>query len=250
MRYGIFSDIHGNLEALEAILARLRDAGAEKLICLGDLVGYGASPNECVEAVRGVCDVVLPGNHDSAVVGETNIDFFNPFAREAVLWTRRALKEEHLEYLRGLTLVHTEKEIFRAVHATPCSPEKWDYILGIEDARLQFECFHERVCFVGHSHQPFAARRGPLGEVTMAAFGEVMLASDARYILNVGSVGQPRDGDPRGACAVLEDAPGASSDGEMRVVLHREMYDLRTAQEKIIAAGLPSILASRLEVGQ
>jgi len=253
MRWGVFSDVHANLEALEAVVARLKERGVERLLCLGDIVGYGASPNECVERVRQVADAVLAGNHDWAVAGRTSTEYFNTMAREAVKWTRRVLTPENLDYLKERPLVHrfggaggSGGGVFLAVHAAPCSPEDWEYILGTEDAVAQFRCFTERACLVGHSHQPFAAEISPEGRVTLGSLDRRELAPERRYIFNVGSVGQPRDADPRAAAAILDDGDGT---GPVTLALERVPYDFTRTQEKILAAGLPAPLASRLGVG-
>lgn len=248
MRYGIFSDIHGNLEALEAMVEALGAAGAERYICLGDIVGYGANPNECVDRVRLLCEIVLAGNHDHAATDLTPIDGFNPYARSAAVWTRQVLSPENREWLRDRPFTSVFGSGLLAVHASPCSPQAWDYILGVEDARLQFDCFGERICFVGHSHHPFVATMDPETRVELRAFEErdATVAHGMRAIVNVGSVGQPRDGDRRAAGCLVDDVPGA--DPVVRLV--RCDYDLELAQEKILAAGLPAVLASRLSNGR
>lgn len=252
MVYGIFSDIHANLEALEAVLSRLDALGARRLICLGDVVGYGASPNECIARVRESCEVVVPGNHDYAAIQRTSTEFFNSYAREAVLWTRRTLTPDHLAWLEGLPLSATfgTGGPYRAVHATPCLPDKWDYILDVQDARLQFACFEEQACFVGHSHQPVLVACGRDGRVSLERLDESALAADRRYLVNVGSVGQPRDGDPRAAALLLETAEGGSGDAVTTIRIVREPYDVERAQRKILEADLPAVLAARLAVGQ
>jgi diadenosine tetraphosphatase ApaH/serine/threonine PP2A family protein phosphatase len=189
---------------------------------------------------------VLAGNHDWAVAGRTSTEYFNTMAREAVKWTRRVLTPENLEYLKELPLVHRFGEAFLAVHAAPCSPEDWEYILGTEDAVAQFRCFSQRACLVGHSHQPFAAEISPEGRVELGSLSRRELVPERRYIFNVGSVGQPRDADPRAAAAILDDG---GEKGAVTLALERVPYDVTRAQEKILAAGLPAPLASRLGVG-
>lgn len=252
MVYGIFSDIHANLEALEAILARLRDMGAERLICLGDVVGYGASPNECIARVRECCEVVVPGNHDYAAIDRTSTEYFNVYAREAVVWTRRTLTRENHDWLAALPLSTPfgGAGTYRAVHATPCSPERWDYILDVQDARLQFGCFEEQACFVGHSHQPVLVACGSDGRITLERLAETTLGSGIRYLVNAGSVGQPRDGDPRAAALLLETGEGDTGTEGSRIRIVREAYDVELAQRKILEADLPAVLAARLAVGQ
>jgi diadenosine tetraphosphatase ApaH/serine/threonine PP2A family protein phosphatase len=248
MRYGIISDIHANLEALEAQLTSLGELGAERFICLGDVVGYGASPNECVERVRAISEEVLAGNHDHAAVDLCGIDSFNPYARAAVIWTRRMLTPENMAYLRDRPFTHVFGSGLLAVHASPCSPPAWDYILGVEDARLQFDCFAERGCFVGHSHLPFVAVKDAGGGVELRGFrGPLELAASQRFIVNVGSVGQPRDGDRRASACLVDDR--GPEDGILLTLVRGE-YDIAAAQEKIIVAGLPAVLAHRLAGGR
>ena len=248
MRYGIISDIHANLEALDAELGALRELGAERFVCLGDVVGYGASPNECVERVREIADEVLAGNHDHAAVDLCGINAFNPYARAAVIWTRRTLTPENINWLRTRPYTHNFGSGLLAVHASPCSPPEWDYILGVEDARLQFDCFAERGCFVGHSHLPFVALRDPGGGVELRGLGGSFVPGDGRrFIVNVGSVGQPRDGDRRASGCLVEDL---GPDRGVELTLVRSEYDVAAAQQKIIDAGLPAVLAHRLSSGR
>ncbi len=242
MKYVIISDIHANLEALEVAVSRIEIVQPDRIICLGDIVGYGASPNECTQIVRNLTDLVVAGNHDWGVVGKTDITYFNAYARHAVIWTNRNLTPANLEYLEKLPLVHVENGILRAVHATPDHPERWNYIFTYPQASKQFEAFTEGICFVGHSHQPvvFELSRD---EITTINSESVKLKKAHRYIINVGSVGQPRDGDPR-ACLCVYDATS------QEVKLERLQYDVESARQKILNAGLPSVLANRLLWGE
>ena len=217
------------------------ERGVEGWICLGDTVGYGADPAACLEAVRQRTAPTVLGNHDAAVVGRLDPSYFNPLALAAVRWTSAALGPAGLAYLAGLPMGLEEDGAF-FVHASPRLPERWDYIFGPADAAQALEYSPARLCFVGHTHCPLAVRRpvdGPVEAVRAAVFG---LEEGARYLVNVGSVGQPRDGDPR-ACFALWDS------GARQVELVRVGYDIAGAQAKILAAGLPARLASRLEQG-
>lgn len=230
---GVMSDIHGNLEALRAVLARGAELGADDWVCLGDVVGYGADPNECVDLVSRLCGVVLLGNHDEAAISDDDLSWFNPWAAEAVLWTRRTLEVRWRQYLAERPLRH-EDPIATYVHGSPVRPEAWHYVLTRRDAERESTGFSTPLCFVGHSHQPDAYELPPASE-----------SSTPRYLINVGSVGQPRDGDPR-ACFVTLDV---RTDGTTQVKFERVAYDIPAAQRKIRAAGLRETLATRLEMG-
>jgi diadenosine tetraphosphatase ApaH/serine/threonine PP2A family protein phosphatase len=235
------SDIHANQEALEAVLAELDARRPGRILCLGDVVGYGASPNECLEAIRSRCDVVLLGNHDAAASGGPEAARFNIYARAAAEWTAKALTRENREYLRKLPLTSSEKGCF-CVHASPATPRDWEYLLDRFDAEPQFTYFTEPVCFIGHTHQPAIFMADPGGTRSLPP-ATLRLDPVRRYIVNVGSVGQPRDKDPR-ACFVLWN-DGA---GELEYV--RVPYDVAGAQAKIRAARLPDVLAARLATGE
>jgi diadenosine tetraphosphatase ApaH/serine/threonine PP2A family protein phosphatase len=242
MQYAIFSDIHANLEALEAVLDDISQQGVGKLICLGDIVGYGASPNECVARVIGSGATVVLGNHDHAAIGVLDITYFNDYARAAILWTRAELTPASFEFLGGLPYVLTEPGV-RFVHASPRVPEDWDYVLSIQQAVEQLESFEEPICFIGHSHYPGLYRQdgNRVMELEFPANTPVSLGA-GRHLVNVGSVGQPRDNDSRAAWALYDD--------ETRTLtLRRVEYPVSTAQERILEAHLPTFLAHRLGAG-
>ncbi len=237
MRYVILSDIHANHEALTAVLERAKDLEVDRYICLGDIVGYGASPEAAVELVRELDPIVVLGNHDSAVLNEKEAFAFNLQARDAVSWTRSHLSEESRAYLGTLPLVRRVDSVF-CVHASPLRPGKWTYLLNAAATVNQFSAFTEQLCLVGHSHCPLIVKMTEYGPTELRGPTE-WLASDARYIINIGSVGQPRDGDPRAAFGLLD-----SDDGVITVL--RVEYDVAAARERIISAGLPAILGDRL----
>lgn len=239
MRTAVLSDIHGNLEALEAVLAACRASGMDDYVCLGDLVGYGANPNECVERIRALTDRTVAGNHDHAAVGMTDLDAFNPLARAAAVWTAGQLTPENADYLRERPLVlSTEEALF--VHATPHEPEAWRYVFDAYDAEACFAQTDRRLCFLGHSHVAFiCVARGHSRE--MAASSPI--SEGRRYVINAGSVGQPRDFDPRAAFALWD-----QDRREVQIV--RVAYDIAGAQARIVAAGLPPSLAERLALGR
>ena len=240
MRYAVLSDIHGNLEALEAVLA---DAATrtDTLLCLGDLVGYGADPVACVEMVAGRAQTITLGNHEQAVAGGLDLDWFNPHARAAAEWTRERLDEDHLRYLTALPLI-AEVGDATLVHASPDRPDEWDYLISAEDGFNAFSAFATRLCFVGHSHLPGAWSLGSSGPEHLPGSIDLSLERGRRYIVNVGSVGQPRDRDPRASYAIWDRAA-------RRVAIRRVPYDLAEARRKIVAAGLPRFLADRLQRG-
>jgi diadenosine tetraphosphatase ApaH/serine/threonine PP2A family protein phosphatase len=233
MRTAIISDIHGNLEALEAVLASIQSEGSDRIICLGDIVGYGADPGPCVERIRAVSAMTVLGNHDAAAVDLAMADRFSSHAAAAILWTRSALSPEHLQYLRGLPLTHRESDA-QYVHASPLEPALWNYIFDSIDARQALTAVERGLCFIGHTHMPalFRERRaqGPLQR-------------EERAIINVGSVGQPRDGVPESCYGMFDDEAWT-----YRTV--RVPYDVATAAKKIRESGLPSRLADRLFVGR
>ncbi|MCD6531320.1 metallophosphoesterase family protein [bacterium] len=245
MRIGFLSDIHANLEACEVALPVLRQEDVDRIYCLGDLVGYGADPGRCVDLVLGECNGAVAGNHDWASVGKTDILYFNLFGRKAILWTAKVLAPHHKSQLSSLPLFISDSE-WCAVHSTPEEPSQWNYIFTPAQALRQFQHFAERICFVGHSHSPaiFDDTGGMKSIVVPRDESSVVvrLRPDRRYIVNVGSVGQPRDGDPRGAVAVFDT-------GQNTVKFIRFEYPIAEAQRKIIEAGLPEFLADRLERG-
>jgi diadenosine tetraphosphatase ApaH/serine/threonine PP2A family protein phosphatase len=241
MRCAVISDIHANVEALQAVLKKVESLGADKLVCLGDTVGYGANPNECAELVRERAHVVLCGNHDHAAVGETSIEYFNSYARAAILWTMGVLKPDCREYLKRLPLVGSVDGAF-LVHSTPSEPARWNYVFEPHEAIHEFNAFQERVCFIGHSHFAlFFTKEGRSCKVALPR--PFTLENDTRYLVNVGSVGQPRDGFPT-ACFVTYDVP----DGVVQ--FHRVEYDLSLTYQKIVKARLPRFLAERLLIGE
>jgi diadenosine tetraphosphatase ApaH/serine/threonine PP2A family protein phosphatase len=240
--YIIFSDIHSNLEALEAVRKVIGEIAPDKVLCLGDVVGYGASPRECIDLNREMCSVTVAGNHDCGVTGQTDITYFNRYAREAIIWTAKALDEAGMRFLRDLPLTHTEADRFRLVHSTPQDPARWNYIFTHQQAMEEFKAFTEAICFIGHSHQPCIFEMMDEETIIMNT-DHVDVRSDRRYIVNVGSVGQPRDGDPR-ACLCLYD------DERSDVTIIRVPYDIEGDQNRIRTTGLPPVLANRLSWGE
>lgn len=242
MRIAFISDVHANLEALQATLADIDKQKVSKIHFLGDAVGYGCEPNDCVELIHKRCDIKLLGNHDFAALGLQSVECFNDVARASISWSQKELSERSLSLLADFELENINKT-FHLVHASPRSPEIWEYILTSRDAQDQFECFEKQLLFVGHSHVPmmFALREG--GALSQRTVAETELDKDTRYIINVGSVGQPRDKDPR-ACYVTLD----TSSNVLRY--HRVEYDVSKAANQIERNGLPQALSERLLVGR
>jgi diadenosine tetraphosphatase ApaH/serine/threonine PP2A family protein phosphatase len=242
VKYVIISDIHANLEAFEAARKEIGKISPDKILCLGDLVGYGASPNECVEAAREISDLTVAGNHDFGAVGRTDIAYFNMYAREAILWTARALKQDNFDFLCGRPLTEIVDDKIRIVHATPRDPERWNYIFSHEQALEEFDAFAEQVCFIGHSHQPIIYEMMDR-ETLIVNNDRVKVRDGRRYLVNVGSVGQPRDGNPKAAICVYDL-------DESEITIKRVEYDVEEAKKRITEAGLPAVLANRLSWGE
>ena len=238
-RVAIFSDVHGNLEALEVVLAKIAEANVDRVICLGDVIGYGAGPNACVQRVNDVSDLVLAGNHDWAAVGLEDPGYFNPVALAAIQWTVQVLHDRNAALLRSHNPFCDEANC-RYAHASPLEPDMWHYLFDPEDGWTTLVQTDFDICFVGHSHRAFVCSASQ--KTTLMKEGEVQLAQNDRYLVNVGSVGQPRDGDTRAAFALWDQESG-------NLELHRVSYDVATAQAKILDAGLPAFLAERLGVG-
>lgn len=241
MRVAVVADIHSNLEALEAVMAALSKARIDRYVCVGDVVGYGADPVECVRVIRETCDLVIAGNHDWAVADRLSMEFFNAYARDAIVWTRKQLSAGDTTWLRDLPISADLDSVATLVHATLHNPAAFDYLLTSYDAHLSMNVLQKPLCFVGHSHIPITfMERGGLG----FTFADVIdLAAVEKAIVNPGSVGQPRDENPAAGYAILDTV-------KRRVTLHRVPYDVDKAAGKIIAAGLPRVLADRLHVGK
>jgi diadenosine tetraphosphatase ApaH/serine/threonine PP2A family protein phosphatase len=243
LKYVIFSDVHGNLDALEAVLDHASREHTDGYLCLGDVIGYGASPNECVERLRSLPDCVcLKGNHDAAVADERQRTFFHEVALEGIRFTERELTAENLKFLRELEYVHHTGEII-AVHASPFRPAAWEYVLDQTGAARAFGAMGEsRVAFIGHSHAPVVFTDDGFAERFIP--GETMMLDTGahRYVINVGSVGQPRDGNPDASYVIYDDEHRSAR-------IFRVQYDREKAAEKILKAGLPPVLAERLLVG-
>jgi diadenosine tetraphosphatase ApaH/serine/threonine PP2A family protein phosphatase len=240
MLAAIVSDIHSNAEALTAVLEDVRAQKADEIWCLGDIVGYGADPNAVTDRMREDAAVSVAGNHDWAACGLISTRFFNRHAASAAEWTAHNASRATLDWLAALPLV-ARREGTVLVHATPSAPAAWNYCMQVEDALAEMESYSEPVCLIGHSHYPGAFERDG-EEIRYTRAPELVLHEGRQYLINVGSVGQPRDGDARAAYALYD-----TTAGRLRHV--RVAYDIAGAQAKILAAGLPHFLASRLAAG-
>jgi diadenosine tetraphosphatase ApaH/serine/threonine PP2A family protein phosphatase len=240
MRFAIFSDIHANLEALEAVCDDANSEECTHFVCLGDIVGYNADPHECVDRIRVMDCPTVKGNHDEqASLFESSRDF-NELAEHAIEWTRAALTKEDREWLRDLRLQRQVRD-FTIVHATLDTPGQWGYVFNNLDAVTSFTYQHTTVCFFGHTHVPMAFMRDD--GVHRVKIDGLRIDTARKYFINVGSVGQSRDGDWRASYCIF--------DTENNSIKHRRVnYDLQTAQDKIIKAGLPRLLAERLALGR
>lgn len=243
MRYGIISDIHANLEALDIVLRRLKDVDA--YICLGDIVGYGPDPEECIAAVRALPGLkCVVGNHDLACIGKYDINWFNWLAREAIIWTQDHLTEASRAYLLSLPLMDMENSL-TLVHGA--LPQPMDYVTSEADARNVFAEMITPTCLIGHTHvaEYYANAHGAahVERKGLPKGGAVRLQQGLRHIVNCGSVGQPRDGNPMASFGVYD-----SVKRDLKV--QRVAYAVSRVQEKIEQAGLPAMLGERLAVGR
>jgi diadenosine tetraphosphatase ApaH/serine/threonine PP2A family protein phosphatase len=248
MRVAILTDIHANLPALEAVLEAIDDAGLDERWCLGDVVGYGAQPDDCAKLTSERCDLTLVGNHDLAVTGEIDTEVFSASAAAAVEWTRENCASETIEFLKSLKPEVTDREV-GLYHASPRDPV-WEYVLAVDQA---VECMEEqssRVSLIGHSHVALWFTDGQRSDGDgsdpsggQAPDGHELDLGKGRWLVNPGSVGQPRDGDPRAAWLELDT-------DEWKATYHRVEYEIERAAKAIREAGLPDMLADRLEIGQ
>jgi diadenosine tetraphosphatase ApaH/serine/threonine PP2A family protein phosphatase len=244
VKVAAITDIHSNLPALEAVLGAVEEVGVEEIWCLGDVVGYGADPDACTDLVRERCDLCLVGNHDLAVLGELDIDSFSEAAATAVTWTRENIDPRSLDFLRELSS-SAEREGIGLFHASPRDPV-WEYVLSVEQADACMEAQAERIGLIGHSHVSlfFTGSGEGNGEVRGAQTGDgtSLDVAAGSWLINPGSVGQPRDGDPRAAWLELDTK-------EATARFHRVAYPVESAAGQISAAGLPQRLADRLFTG-
>lgn len=239
-RYAILGDVHGNWEALTTVLEDAEKRGVTNYVSVGDIVGYNANPAECIDKIRELDCVTVRGNHDHYCSHDEPLTDFHPLAASVVDWTRRQLTDDQADFLRSLKMSRHVRG-FSIVHSTLDMPEKWGYVFDTLEADANFNYQTTAVCFYGHTHVPVVFEKQ--GNVTRVDCQRLKIALGKKYFINVGSVGQPRDGDPRAAYVIFDKA---SNDVEFV----RLEYDIATTQEKIRKAGLPERLAKRLELGK
>ncbi len=240
MRIALFGDIHANLEALESVLDDAEEQGATDYVCLGDVIGYNADPVACLEIIREMGCPTVKGNHDEVAAGFHSLDCMNPTAATALQWTRNQLDDEQRTWLGRLRMVRQVAD-FTVVHSTLDQPSAWNYVTNRFDAMASFSYQFTKVCFHGHTHVPRVYVK--TDRVAEAEPDFIEIEPDAKYFINVGSVGQPRDGDWR-ACYAIYDLD------ERTLAFRRVDYDIETTQDKILKAGLPESLAERIAEGR
>ena len=242
MRIGFFADVHANLEALEACTADFKKERLKKVFFLGDAVGYGPDPNKCVELIDKKADIRILGNHDAVAIGLLSSCYFNQYAQISMGYTCQVLSEKNLSRLRG-SVMEATFQIFKMLHASPREPSGWGYVLDLEDAEENFKYFEQQVCMIAHSHRPAIIRKFGTNRCQAVEHDFVHIDDDYRYIINVGSVGQPRDGDHR-SCYMIWDA-------QTNIVSTKRVdYDYAKTQEKMMRANLPRFLVERIAAGK
>jgi predicted phosphodiesterase len=240
MRYAVIADIHANLEGLEVVLADSKEQKCTHYCCVGDVVGYNANPKECLDIIRTMGMPVVKGNHDEYCSSEEDLEGFNPHAAEAVNWTRKQLSTEDRQWLRDLKYVRLVAS-FSMVHATLDGPQRWGYVFDKLAAAASFTYQNTAVCFFGHTHVPVAFVRDSM--VRGGTYSKFRVEPGKKYFVNVGAVGQPRDGNPKAGYVIYDLNEGT-------IELRRLDYDIAKAQKKIMEAGLPQRLADRLALGK
>lgn len=241
LRYAILSDIHANLEGLQAVLKDAAEQGCTHYVCLGDIVGYGPNPKECLDIVLSLNCPTVVGNHDEYCTSNLDLTGFNAMAAEGIRWTRTQLSADDKAWLRDLKYVR-HVESFTIVHSTLDLPEKWAYVFDKLAAAASFNYQHTPVCFNGHTHVPVAFVRGPTG-LQGGLYSKIKIEIGRKYFINVGSIGQPRDRNPKSAYAIFDLISNV-------IESRRVEYDIAATQKKIRAVGLPESLAERLAIGR
>ncbi len=244
MRTAIISDIHANLEALSAVLYDIESLNIDKVICLGDVIGYGPNPNECIQLISTKCPIILLGNHDAAVLDTLSTQNFNINAKRAIEWSTKQLTPDSKTFLENLPMIHVDEEK-TYVHSTPYEPKMWYYITSVEEAAFNFQFFSTKFCFVGHTHIPIMISIDESQQINVSQenFLDYSNDGDTHYLINVGSVGQPRDRNPQASYGVL--------DSEAKTLTIRRIdYDIEKCQEKMRKHRLPEFLISRLADGK
>ncbi|MCJ7507762.1 MAG: metallophosphatase family protein [candidate division Zixibacteria bacterium] len=242
MRYGFFSDVHANEEALRAAIKDFESEKLDKLFFLGDAVGYGPSPNECVSLIDEITDIKIMGNHDYAALGLIETDLFNHFAQESIEWTMAQLNDRSREIMSGFVLDYRFR-LFHLVHSTPREPQNWHYLLDLDEAEDNFPYFSKQVCLIGHSHRPAIIKKYQDRHCFLTEEEETVSEIGFKYIINIGSIGQPRDGTSK-ACYLIYDTK------DKLARLRRVEYDVKETQAKMRKMKLPQYLIDRLSMGR
>lgn len=242
MRYAIFSDIHANLEGLHAVIDAYKKESIDKYLCVGDVVGYAANPKECIDIVKETAVIVVAGNHDWGSVDLFSLDYFNPVAYQAILWTKSALDEKGRYFLASLKLIYKNEDL-TLVHGTLNNPQEFDYMINEYIAQESFRLTETNICFVGHSHVAGIFVKDKYEHIHYSEDNNIDIKEENKYIINVGSVGQPRDGNAHAAYCVYDT-------NKRKLWIKRVRYDIETARRKIYDAGLPRYLGDRLVVGR
>ncbi len=242
MKYGIYSDIHANLEALIRVLESMKDRGVERKICLGDAVGYGPFPNECSQLIQNNSAITVLGNHDSVALGRESSEHFNFFARNAIEWTRKELNEESTDIMQKWPYIINEPPL-TFVHASPRSPADWTYIATLDEAVDAFSYFEQSICFIGHTHLPVLVVMDSEQSFFVSEYQYHKVEANQRILVNVGSVGQPRDG-LTAACWCICDSE------TLEVEIIRVPYNVKITQDAMRAKGFDDFLINRLAIGK
>lgn len=242
MRYGIFSDVHSNIEALDAVIEAYKKEGIDRYLCGGDVVGYATNIKECIEKVNSLAWVTVAGNHDWANVGLFSLDFFNEFAKEAILWTRRNLSDKGRQFLESLKLVYKNEDL-TLVHGTLDDPQDFNYLTDGYIAEKTFNILETGICFVGHTHFPGVFIKDASNRLSYQECPNCKIEGKNKYIVNVGSVGQPRDSNPKAAYCIYDT-------DKKEVSINRVSYDYGATRKKILDCGLPKFLGDRLLTGR
>ena len=241
MKYGLISDQNGKHEDMSDVLEDIKEHGVDSIHCLGDVVGYGADPAACLKLVSENCDTKLLGNHEYAALGLQSCENFNDAAKTSTAWTQQSLDDDCVAIMSDFSLDRSMDDMY-LVHASPYEPSDWHYILSATEAVCGFEHLKHKIGFFGHSHIPTILREKPSGLPSFQTGHNFCADPEGRYLVNVGSVGQPRDNDPRAGYVVFESE-------ELDIEFHRVEYDIEAAQRKMSEANLPSTLISRLSAG-
>jgi len=241
VRYAIFSDIHSNIRAFTAVLQVYKNKKIDKYYCLGDIVGYGVNPKQCIKLIKDNNIFSIAGNHDWAVSGRLSMEYFQDYARVAVIWTQKNISEEEKKFLDSLDILRRE-ESFVLAHGTLYRPEEFHYMFDLYAVKKTFALMKCNLCFVGHTHcaEVFMEYNGKISYSVEPIIG---IETDKKYIVNVGSVGQPRDSDPRASFCIYDTV-------KKEIEFCRVDYDWKTTSQEIINAGLPAFLANRLIEGK